>query len=270
MRYEKQADEDGHLYFHLYTAPRLDMMNERLPHFHNSIELFFVADGEFYVYIEGKETRLEKGDVAFIDRLTPHTGGHTKNSAQIKVYSIVASSAYLTSIGWLENKTLPTYTKSRKGVERIESLIEWAYAEKEAMNKEMRIGFITLLLGLLEGYVGTRERKSERSGRLITDLMIYINESFRKEITLDMLSKKFGYEKTYLSRTFNKYLGMNLREYLNRLRINAALEEKKKSPDTPIYKIARECGFENQNTFYRALNRYKTTNFDSRMKNFEI
>ena len=64
------------------------------------------------------------------------------------------------------------------------------------------------------------------------------------------------YEPTYLSRVFNKYFGLNLREYLNRYRISEYIKIKGKNPSEPNCKIAREVGFISDNTFYRALNKY--------------
>ena len=123
----------------------------------------------------------------------------------------------------------------------------------------MTRGFITLLLGVLRQYCGTKARGNDKVTLLIVEIMKYINAHYSENITLEVLSSNFGYEKTYLSRLFNQALGMNLREYLNRCRIAAAVNMKRENPDMPIYKIAEACGYESPNTFYRAYNSYSTS-----------
>jgi AraC-like DNA-binding protein len=171
---------------------------------------------------------------------------------------VVASATYLSAVGWLKKESLPTVTHKKDGFSDLIQFVELAYERINFKNEEMKLGFTTLLLGSLYEYCGHIPRRTEKSNRLIVDMMIYLNEHFREDLTLEELAHRFGYEKTYLSRTFNKYMGMNLREYLNRLRIDAVLKERAQYPDAPIYRIAQECGFDNQNTFYRAYNKYKS------------
>ena len=120
----------------------------------------------------------------------------------------------------------------------------------------MRRGFITLLFGMLRNYCGTVPRAASKNNELLVEVMTYINEHITEDITLDGLAKHFGYEKTYFSRVFNKFLGINLREYLNRYRIGEAVRIKQENPGVPISKIAEACGFDSPNTYYRALKKY--------------
>ena len=259
MLYEKNADQGGYLYFLLYqSADKRERELAPIPHFHNSIELCIVKKGCVSVFINGERHILEAGDVAFIDRLTPHTHGFQVTEENPLYYVVVASATLLSGIGWLKKETLPTVTHRKEGFDDLIRFVDMAYEKINFRNAEIKLGFTTLLLGSLYEYCGHIPRRTEKSNRLIVDIMIYLCEHFREDLRLEDLASSFGYEKTYLSRTFNKYMGMNLREYLNRLRIDAVLKERRDNPDVPIYKIAEACGFENQNTFYRALNKYSS------------
>lgn len=261
MLYEKNADVGGHLNFQFYDFSDIGRNKlSPIPHFHNSIEICVVKKGSVSVFINGAWQILTEGDVAFIDRLTPHTGGYlSAGEPETAYYVLVASSVYLSQNSWLEKETLPLITHRKDGFSDLALLLDFGY-KKIDRNKEMRLGFVTLLLGYLYEYCGAIPRRPEKNNRLVVELMIYLNEHFKEKITLEELSHRFGYEKTYLSRTFNKFMGMNLREYLNRLRIDAVTKERTKNPSAPIYKLAEECGFDNQNTFYRALNKYGNIN----------
>ena len=124
------------------------------------------------------------------------------------------------------------------------------------MNEDMKRGYITLLFGMLKEYCGTIEKTAKKNDDFIVEVMSYINENLSEKITLDTLAKKFGYEKSYFSKIFNKFLGMNLREYLNRCRIGAAKRMKQENPSLPVSKIAVSCGFDSPNTYYRAYKKY--------------
>ena len=87
--------------------------------------------------------------------------------------------------------------------------------------------------------------------------MKYISEHFKEDITLQSLSSAMGYEATYLSRMFNSFFKMNLREYINRYRISEVIK-RQRSENTPLYKIAEECGYKSENTFYRAYSKYSS------------
>lgn len=258
MLYEKNADTDGHLYFYRYDYPISASDEYRsVPHFHNSFEVWMVEKGEVTLFMNGEWHTLCEGDIAFIDRLTPHTSARfEKENNKYRYYVVVASSAYLSSVKWLEDSTLSPIIRKKEGSEHILELLRWAYSDCDRMTKEMKHGFVTLLFGTLCAYHGAPIERNEKSSRLIVDIMIYLNEKFREKVTLDELAQRFGYERTYLSRTFNRLMGMNLREYLNRLRVNAVKSELERRPDTPIYKIAEECGFDNPNTFYRSMAKY--------------
>jgi AraC-like DNA-binding protein len=53
-------------------------------------------------------------------------------------------------------------------------------------------------------------------------------------------------------------MGMNLREYVNRLRITIADNIKKENPNITLSEIAERVGYNSWVTFYRAYNRYST------------
>ncbi len=253
MYYQKQADVSRHLYFARYADGYYDTYPS-LPHFHNSIELYVVASGEYDVNIGGDRRRVRAGDIAFVDRFIPHGSGRIPG-VEAEVYVVVASAEYFEGVSFLKKKTLPAYTERQEGFSRILDFVRWAYAAGE-MNEEATRGFVTLLLGLLEAYCGTLHRTGEKHTRMLVDVMRYIGEHYHEPISLSSLSAQFGYEQTYLSRLFNRTLNMNLREYINRVRISAVKRLRAENPEAPLYKIYEACGFENENTYYRASRRY--------------
>lgn len=259
MIYEKKADEDGHLLFQRYDNECINVYTP-IPHFHGSVELYVCTSGRYTVYVNGMTYTMEAGDIAFVDRFMPHTSGTLDGDEIGCVYVVVASSYYLDGIKWLTDQTLTPFTKKRAGAEKIEELVVWAYEIQNAMNEDMRCGFVTLLLGMMRDYCGAIARVGEKNTKLLINVIRYIDEHYTEKITVASLAKNFGYEKTYLSRLFNKFLGMNLREYLNRRRVAALQKLRRSDPTLPIWKAAEACGFDSPNTYYRAIEKYLNKN----------
>ena len=259
MFYEKIADLDGYLKFSKRICDGV-CDGDLLPHFHNSIELYVCTKGKYCVYIDGERKIIEEGDVAFVDRLIPHSAAEVVCEGGSEVFFVIANSRYLNGIGWLDKETIPFLTKKHEGFSRIVEVLELAASSGVGMNEEMKRGFITLILGMLKEYAGCVPKVESKSNELLVEVMQYINGHLSERITLEGLARKFGYEKSYFSRVFNKFLGTNLREYLNRLRIGEANRLKNDDPSLTVAQILANTGFDSPNTYYRALKRYGSEN----------
>ena len=255
MIYEKTADRTRHFLFKKYTAQNPLTFNP-MPHFHNSIELFFVERGEYSIMIGGDRRTLKQGDVAFVDPYVLHSSGCVSGCNDFTVYVLVTSNVYYSSTEWLEKETLPPFYSSGNAYSSLLSLISWGYGMRASMNDDMRRGFVELLLGTLRTTASAQPRNGAKTGELTVDIIRYIGEHYSDDISLNALADKFGYEKTYISRVIGKATGMNLREYLNRLRLAAVESMRKSMPDEPMYKIVEACGFGSENTYYRCTKKF--------------
>ncbi len=254
MLYEKDADIKKHFYFSKYENEKIGYCP--LPHFHSSIEIFIVTSGEYFININGEERVLRAGEIAFIDGFTPHTSGSTDWVEGSCVYVIVASTDYLVGIDWLSRETLAQFTERRAGFDKIEAQMKLAYELRDSMNDDMRAGFARLLFGILYEYCDRHIKTRVKTTEITVEIMKYIAKNYKDEITLDTLSREFGYERTYLSRIVNQALNMNLREYLNRIRISEFKRIRNENPTLPMFEVGKECGFRSENTFYRAYKKY--------------
>jgi AraC-like DNA-binding protein len=85
--------------------------------------------------------------------------------------------------------------------------------------------------------VGTSHR-----AKLIAAAKSYIHENYGEPITNNDIAAALGYHPYYLSRLFNKEVGISLHKYLNEHRLRIALHLLTLSTE-PIEKIAESCGF---------------------------
>lgn len=76
---------------------------------------------------------------------------------------------------------------------------------------------------------------------------------YNPHVSLSLLSQRVSINSTYLSRYFNRQLGMSFPEYIMKHRLDKA-EELLKNTDKKVLEILEEVGFQNSSTFYQAFN----------------
>lgn len=84
--------------------------------------------------------------------------------------------------------------------------------------------------------------------KLITKTRDYLNDNFKENLSLDMISRDIGISKYYLHRLFTEVNGVTPLGYLTRIRIEHAKAKLQHSTDT-ISEIAIVCGFDNISYF---------------------
>ncbi len=250
MYYEKAADTEGHLLFVRYTKEDTAYYHA-MPHYHSSIEIFIGSKGHFLVYVGGEKRQLSEGDIAFADGHTPHTCGVMDADEDYEAFVIVASAAYFDKKKIQTDRIAP-FTTKKPGYEKILDFVRMMYDLKETMNHEMRLGFVNILLGMLNLHCKAENSVQTKTTQLTVEIMRFIDTSYTENITLSSLSKKFGYESTYLSRVFNRCAGVNLREYINRTRYSATQKLLSEHPGLSVADASHACGFQSPKTYYRA------------------
>jgi two-component system response regulator YesN len=82
----------------------------------------------------------------------------------------------------------------------------------------------------------------------IQKILIYIGKNFASDITVQEIAEEFRLNECYLSALFKKEVGINLSNYLQRYRVNRAMELLKNS-DLRINEIAYKVGYQNPSYF---------------------
>ena len=89
---------------------------------------------------------------------------------------------------------------------------------------------------------------AEKKANLMSEVVEYIEENYKKNITLAVMAESLGYEYCYFSRIFNKLFAMNFTDYINVYRFNAACAMLTET-DMSMTDIAYESGFQSIRSF---------------------
>lgn len=89
----------------------------------------------------------------------------------------------------------------------------------------------------------------------VLDAIRYIDENYARPITLHEIAQNVYINNWYLSAQFSKYMKLSLNEYINKVRINHAMQLLK-SGNMRIYQVSSEVGFSDPAYFSAVFRRF--------------
>ena len=151
-----------------------------------------------------------------------------------------------------------------RGNARVRRAAEALFAEiaESGENGETAVVGVLLWLfsALLDGEVSGVLDRSAASGagklRKIQPAIEYVNRHYAESLSLDDLAVRCGLNSTYFSKLFKEVMRVNMKDYINQLRMNSA-EVLLATTDDKITEIARACGAEDACYFDRWFKKHK-------------
>ena len=130
---------------------------------------------------------------------------------------------------------------------------EWNYNDIPFL---LRQALINEFLYEITKIYDLRPIKPKDLHNLIMEILLYINQHYNENFTLESLASRYNYSPKYFSELFNKNVGCNLTTYINNVRIDKALLQlNDPNNKESITSVAFAHGFNSLATFYRALQR---------------
>lgn len=221
-------------------------------HFHRKIELVYVQSGHKTIICDDKKYFLESDQIFVADSYEMHSYEKSEDSTQI---IIVLPNHMLRDYYLLYgNCKLKNNVLLDQDICRAMKPLFLALAKKNP-NPLINQGRIDQLMGHIVDTFGVEPREEIYDHKFIEEVLAYIQENYREEITLDTLADHFNYSKYYFSRIFNSYLHTNITNYLSMIRLQAAIEMLKNGK-VNVSDAALEAGFASIQTFYRAAKKH--------------
>jgi len=242
--YEKKADSGEYFNFHSARA------NVMPAHFHNNMEIIFVQQGTICVGINGVERVEKAGDIAVSNSFDVH---YYRGSSDSLIFVLVFSGSYLKGES-LDNTAFDNFLTPCADTPLLFDALKLFSTQVKPDDKYLRSALVNFVVGLLARNYGTRPVGRKDSGGF-REILGYIQQNIKEDLTSDSLAKHFGYTKNYFSTLFNQFTGMHFRDYLNRIRLEKIADLIEKNPSMSITEAALDCGYKSLNTYYRALHK---------------
>lgn len=232
------------------------------PHLHNSIEFIYLTGGTLELGIGQEFYHMEAGDFAVIfpDVIHHYQVFSLENGKDYYIWALPLPGGQFNNI--LQNycpqnpviKKEKLHTDIKTSVQRL-----WENHKEKDEETIVDCSYVQILLARSIKEFHMVEKSSVESNDIVYQTIAYIARNFRRELSLDIVSKELGINKYSLSRVFSGIFHRNFNQYLNEQRLNVATSLLEFS-DKRITDICLDSGFESQRTFNRVFReKYKMT-----------
>ena len=224
-----------------FSFERVLANNMRTCHSHNAYELYFLVEGERYLYVDGGFYRLCAGDIFLVAPGVIHRtldeGGYSKFVAMLPRSLVPASFTDSVKI-------------VRAGERDAESLASDISLSTGESSDGRWLFTLTRLLSLVLSLPGCTERtvESPTIGRMGA-ILDYVESHFTEKLSLTALAERFYISEYYLCRLFKEYTGRTFNEYLGILRTDRA--KLLLSEGISVGRVWRQSGFGSESSFNR-------------------
>ena len=232
----------------------------RANHWHQSVEIFLVLEGELKFYINNQSQPLSAGELIIVNSNEIHSIEAPKPNLTL-VLQIPVS--YFTPYMGKEDYAIfvsQSQEKNRALAVLIEKMYHVYTKKEKAYLLKMQSLFYELLYQMATEFMKTEadegNLRQKRHLDRLSQITSYMKKHYDQPITLESVAETFGFSPNYLSRMFRLYAGISYKTYLLNLRTEYAFREMLHT-DRSLNDIAINNGFPNSRAFAKSfLKRY--------------
>ncbi len=223
----------------------------RYEHWHQSIEIFAVQEGDLYFCFDEKKL-LNPGDFVIVNSNEVHSvhAPHPNHTMVLQI-PLQIFEPYFTAdqFVWFTHSDRSEDEKLMKLLEKLFRLME---QKSEGFEYQMTSVFYDIVYLLVTAYRKHTPReellKSRKQLIRLSEITSYIKDHYQEDLSLEGLAQTFSYSPAYLSRMFKNYAKVNFKDYLRSVRLDHAYNELTQT-DREIGEIAINCGFASSKAF---------------------
>lgn len=266
---DKLIDKRGYLNKDYMLFHLCDRKNDELNfHYHEFDKLVFMLSGKASYIIEGKEYFLESGDVLLVNHHDIHKPvidvSEDYNRIVIWMNRDFAekhstnSSYPALAFKLLKERSMcllrPDRQSSSELMNSLTELEEAIVSEEygaDILADALFLKLLVLINRLAIKDTGYKNTNVYRYDEKINEVIRYINENPKEDLSLEALSEKFFMSRSYLMHKFKTETGYTIHNYVLQKRLLYSRELLKKK--LPVNEVAYESGFGEYSTYLRAF-----------------
>lgn len=235
-------------------------------HYHEEIELLCVLEGEFSYVVHEKEYVARAGDVVFVNSGVLHSCYRKTNcrtgvvqfcEAEFVNPEIMEPLKYTLKFQSRIDFPIVIIKNNAEFFSCVEKIIKEATERTTSYEIFIKAHIYQILANLYRSKIMTDPQSlylQKETQRLIP-VLSYINENCCENLTLDEISRKMDFDRSYFCRVFKIATGATFTEYLNFVRICKAERMLVKTHES-ISQISASLGFSEVTYFDRIFKRY--------------
>ncbi len=241
-------------------------------HFHNEYEIYYLASGERYYFIEKQTYYIKKGTLVFIDRNQIHKTVMANTTYHDRILMLLSEDALDAIFNLYDNIDIRSFFAKNSGVIELNELGQ-TYLENlisdittELRGKHTGFEFVMkakiaeLIIFAYRCQTGENAKMQAETihsekYRKINEIAEYITHNYQHNISLADIAQRFYISKSYLSRIYKEVTGFTVNEYINIVRIKKA-QQMLESTDYSITQIAEQIGYDSITYFEKVFKKY--------------
>ncbi len=236
------------------TELHRDIISGYTSHLHRNFEILIAEKGSAVCFIDGNEYKLNEGEAVFICPLQLHSFRPSDGGA-VRRLTFCENIVLTLSNAIKQKKALhPVFIPEKADCEYFLGEVMRLFGESEFSSQRItpaakRIKVKGLLYIIESGFLSQATLVPyTESKNAVIDVVRYISQNYRSDISLRDVAKEIGYNYQYLSREFNRTLKVSFKTILNQYRMNHAFVSLQDT-DLPISRIAYDSGFKSIRSF---------------------
>lgn len=239
-----------------YASSPKDEYNK---HMHTFYELLLFIRGDVTYHVESESRHLEPGDIILMAPGKFHFATVNKDVSYERYVFKFPSNMVPTSIQERLKNTLAFYSAKRN----VENCVRSFDTFYDCYNDDdLYLLSESKIREMLVYLANTRESAPEyQKNDVIRNLVDYIEEHIKEDLTLESIAKNLHYSESYLSNQFKKAMKCPLMKYIRSKKIVLAqqmIRDGMKAVD-----VAEELSFSDYSTFYRSYKKVAVVNPNS-------
>ncbi len=245
-------------------------------HIHNAIEMLYVTEGSFTVFINGEKYTVDTGELVLFPSNTVHSAyASGENGGKYLVLKVRTSvifdmasndrgARYILRLSLRQEGQKFVFSETELAQNGIYPLLQeiagYLQSPCYASDLLMKANMVKICALLLNFYAAAPEKPDETvtTGALqkIYQAMCYVNNNFHQEITAQKCALEVDMGYAYFTRLFKEIVGKGFSAYLNEVRINHA-EKALLLTNKSITEICYDCGFNEPSYFIARFKEYR-------------
>ncbi len=228
-----------------------------IAHWHRNIEFDLTIKGNAIHYIDGESVQCGPNEFCIINSGTIHSNRSAAGCKQIQVITLQIGADLVHQ--WIGKNLyffVPEDPTERKNYSDLLRKIASEYEKDEGYHDLMMMGLLFDLMQMMSRFCRKKDSESvsQKEGtERLKKLLDHIDENHEKELSLKHLADTFGYSPEYLSRAFKKHIGCNFFDYLQTVRLIAAVADMREYPQRSIAECCLDHGFPNVKSFIHSF-----------------
>lgn len=219
------------------------------PHIHHSPEILYVLKGKKTAFLDGKKYDMSEGDILVCPPYLVHYW-HLQDDSEEQIAATVLPRYCTEFDSFCKNHSSSSPVVHDDDGTFRQLLMALRDATK---NETLMKGICNCVLGLYIEKAKFVSAKRSHERPLVVQIAEYIENNYMQNITLESISKFFGYSPNYFSALFKQNFYTGVTQYINFIRIEKSLPLLKKQKISTIY---YSCGFANPQQYFLNFKKY--------------